>query len=679
MSQQTPQSQPRSSRIRALARNRFVRIVAAIVVLAAIVLYFRGGNEGGTTRTTFAARRGPLTISVVAGGNIEALESQTIKSEIKGETKILTIVEEGYLVTQDDVDTGKVLVTLDDSQLIERITQETIEFQSAYANYTDAREQYEIQVKQNESDVTASELEVKFALMDFKKYMGDQLADQILEEIDLRIDLAALIAETRESTAKSLADGATIVVDEESGAASIDLDGEDSGSDLEGGDLPADAEGAPAGAEAEDGETEPAPDLATVVEPDTNQILLASATQQDRPDVDFSKYASPDRLGDGEAQQQLRKLESDRLIAEEELALAEVKLAGTRRLAEKNFVTKQELDGDEMSVKKNAISLESAKTAEELFVKYEFPKEAETLLSAYEEAIRKLERTIKKGIATEAQAEAKWKSSEANYKLRESRMKELQDQLDACVIPAERPGLVVYAGSDEPWRNREAIEEGATVYERQEIITIPDMTQMAVKVKIHESSIKKIQKGQRAQIELDSYPDQMLTGEVTKVSVIPDSSSRWMNPDLKLYPATVSIDGTYDWLKPGMTAQVEIEVSQLEDVVYVPIQAVQAEKDQRVCYVDLPSGRTERRIVETGEFNKEFIAINKGIKQGEQVLLRAPQGRPAAATGKEGEKEDEGGERGAEPRGEGGRQGGDGSQGSESGGARRGEGRGPQS
>jgi RND family efflux transporter MFP subunit len=632
-------------------------------VLAAIVSYFRSGGDDGQSRTTFAARRGPLTISVVEGGNIEARESQTIKSEIKGETKILTIVEEGYLVTQDDVDSGKILVTLDDSQLIEKMTQETIEFQSAYANFTDAREQYEIQVKQNESDITASELEVKFALMDFRKYMGDQLANAIVKEIGLEIDVNALVDATVKATEKRIADQSTVVVDEEPKAATIDLDSDSSNSDLEGGDLPVERTATGIVDDASPIELEPATVLPPAEE-DPMVFALASVTNLDRPDVDFTKYASPEKLGDGEAQQTLRKLESDRLISEEELVLAEIKLAGTRRLAEKNFVTKNDLDSDEMSVKKSAISVESAKTAEELFVKYEFPKEAESLLSAYEEAIRKLERTIKKGIATEAQAEAKWKSSEANFKLRESRMKELQDQLSACTIRAERTGLVVYAGSDEPWRNRDQIEEGASVYERQEIITIPDMTQMAVKVKIHESSIKKILRGQKARIRLDSYADQELRGEVIKVNVIPDSTSRWMNPDMKLYPAIVSIEGTYEWLKPGMSAQVEIEVAQLADAVYVPIQAVQAENDRRVCYVVGLGGATSRRIVETGEFNKEFIEIKSGVEEGEQVLLRAPQGRPAAGK-KPGEET---------PSGE--DQQGGGSQGG--GGGGRNEGRGPQ-
>jgi hypothetical protein len=71
---------------------------------------------------------------VTEGGSVEALESQTIKSQIKGQTKILTIVDEGDLVTEDDVKNKKVLVTLDDSDLIEKLTQEEFEYQSALAN-----------------------------------------------------------------------------------------------------------------------------------------------------------------------------------------------------------------------------------------------------------------------------------------------------------------------------------------------------------------------------------------------------------------------------------------------------------------------------------------------------------------------------------------------------------------
>ena len=69
--------------------------------------------------------------------------------------------------------------------------------------------------------------------------------------------------------------------------------------------------------------------------------------------------------------------------------------------------------------------------------------------------------------------------------------------------------------------NQDPIREGATVRERQSIITIPDMTRMSVSVKIHESYIKKIKKGQKARITVDAFPDSVLDGEVTKVGVLP--------------------------------------------------------------------------------------------------------------------------------------------------------------
>ena len=158
--------------------------------------------------------------------------------------------------------------------------------------------------------------------------------------------------------------------------------------------------------------------------------------------------------------------------------------------------------------------------------------------------------------------------------------------------------------------------------ERQSIITIPDMTKMSVRVKIHESYIKKVKKSQRARITVDAFPDTVLEGEVSKVGVLPDSQNRWMNPDMKVYLTTITINGTNDWLKPGMSAKVEILANCLSNVVYVPVQAVGPSEGKQVCYV--ANGHTpECRTVEIGEFNDEFIEIKNGLKEGERVLLRA--------------------------------------------------------
>jgi multidrug efflux pump subunit AcrA (membrane-fusion protein) len=98
----------------------------------------------------------------------------------------------------------------------------------------------------------------------------------------------------------------------------------------------------------------------------------------------------------------------------------------------------------------------------------------------------------------------------------------------------------------------------------------------------------------------------------------------WMQPDLKEYPTTVIIEGEYDWLRPGMSADVEIIVEILEDVLYVPLSAVSFFGDSdRAVYVAGADG-PERRIVKTGSFSDNFIEIIEGLNEGEPVYLRVP-------------------------------------------------------
>ena len=125
-------------------------------------------------------------------------------------------------------------------------------------------------------------------------------------------------------------------------------------------------------------------------------------------------------------------------------------------------------------------------------------------------------------------------------------------------------------------------------------------------------------------IRLDAFPDEKLEGEVLKVGVLPDSQNRWMNPELKVYITSIKITGTREWLKPGMSAKIEILADQLNQVLFCPIQAVSFVKNEHV--VNLVKGSSsEQRVVEIGQFNDEFIHIKNGLKEGDVVALRAPE------------------------------------------------------
>lgn len=242
----------------------------------------------------------------------------------------------------------------------------------------------------------------------------------------------------------------------------------------------------------------------------------------------------------------------------------------------------------------------------------------------------KLERTGKEAYAKLAQAEARLRSAQGKYRIEQDRVDDLRDQIEKCVIRAERTGLVVYgsSGGSSMYRGggREPIQEGATVWERQKIITIPDMTKMAVIVKVHESSAEKVKPGQWAGIRVDAHSNELLEGEVVRVAPLPDSADRFLNPDMKVYSTTVRINDVADWLKPGMSAEVQILVKELPDVVYIPLQAVVSNGDENFCYVAGASG-AELRSIETGEFTDEFVEIRSGLEEGERVYLTPPDSR----------------------------------------------------
>ena len=239
------------------------------------------------------------------------------------------------------------------------------------------------------------------------------------------------------------------------------------------------------------------------------------------------------------------------------------------------------------------------------------------------------QRQVKENIAQKAQEADRYSSAERKYNLERVKLADVNEQIELATITAQRPGLVVYGASNQNsmrYRssNQEAIQEGATVRERQSILTIPDMREMAVKVNIHESAVQRVAVGQSVKVSVDAFPDEQLTGIVTKVAVVADSANSFMNPDLKVYPTTIKIDGTHEWLRPGMSSEIEILVQSLEDVIYIPIQAVTYFEDKRVVYVSR-RGRAERREIEVGTFSDSYIEIVGGLEEGEEVLLLPPQ------------------------------------------------------
>ncbi len=166
----------------------FIAVAVLVTGLVAAAIKRDAGidtSSGGT----FTARLDNLTIIVTEGGSIRAHKSIEYKCKVQrgresGDLTILTVVPAGYYVTQEDVDINMVLVQLDASALEERVIQEEMELSSDQESVTSATESRDIQIIQNESDIADGQLRVRFALLDLQKYLGAEIAEKLVKDVN---------------------------------------------------------------------------------------------------------------------------------------------------------------------------------------------------------------------------------------------------------------------------------------------------------------------------------------------------------------------------------------------------------------------------------------------------------------------------------------------------------------
>jgi RND family efflux transporter MFP subunit len=289
-------------------------------------------------------------------------------------------------------------------------------------------------------------------------------------------------------------------------------------------------------------------------------------------------------------------------LAEADLIRAQDRLEWSDRMLAIGYVTQTQNQADKLALQKAQFTLRENQTKLEVLRKY-----------TREKQIKELKANVEKARSDEL-------AKKATRNLEMSKELKLRKQIEKCKMFAPGDGLIVYANEQNRFgSNQPLIEEGATVRERQRIFSLPDISQMRVNTKVHESMVDRVHSGLKGRIRVDAFPQQVLTGTVDTIQPLPDPNS-FFSSDVKVYTTLVSIDNEHSGLRPGMTAQVEILVTQLDDVLSIPVQAVLEFKNKDYVYVATPNGPSKREI-KLGISNDKLIEIKEGLAEGEQVAL----------------------------------------------------------
>ena len=386
-------------------------------------------------------------------------------------------------------------------------------------------------------------------------------------------------------------------------------------------------------------------DVATILDEKVNQEIAvtnaASALEMKREDLAIARNqaASDVELAEQElafAQEDLVKYEKGEYpnklsetkgavaLAEQELEQAREKYEWSKRLHEEDFLSESELKSDELSWRHHELSLETARGNLALLETYTHKRDLAKLNSDVRQKTAALDRVRRKAASSILQEESSLRAKESEHNRQRQKLEKLEQQIAKAKILAPMSGQVIYATSNQrPWDNAEPLKEGVEVWERRDLILLPTADTFIATTVVRESALKSLSTGMPVRVTCDAIPGRVFEGTLARVSPMPDNGRRWMNPDLKEYPAEIRIEGGVGELKNGMGCRVRILLAEYDDAVFVPVQCVVRVGGEPFVWVRTPRG-PERRAVEVGLDNNRFVRILSGLEGGEEVLLVPP-------------------------------------------------------
>ena len=347
-------------------------------------------------------------------------------------------------------------------------------------------------------------------------------------------------------------------------------------------------------------------DSATLSDSLTNQVIATKGAEASYQNAKLTREVAEIAVTeyvDGIFKQEHETAKGEIALAESDRKRAEDRLVWSNNMFIKGYVSKGQNISEKLSLDRAIFSFEQAQT--KMNVLEQFTKD---------KTIKELKSEVEKARSDELAKQATWD-------LEKTKEAKLRRQIVNCKLYAPSDGLVVYANDPNRFggSNAPQVEEGATVRERQKIFSLPDIAKMRVNTKIHESNIDKITPGLRARIRVESVAGEVFSGTVSDVAPLPDPSS-FFSSDIKVYTARVAIDNGNPQLRPGMSAQVEMLVTELENVMSVPVPAILAYKGKDHVAVKTGSGFEWKDVV-LGISNDKLIEVKEGIKPGDLVVL----------------------------------------------------------
>ena len=205
-------------------------------------------------------------------------------------------------------------------------------------------------------------------------------------------------------------------------------------------------------------------------------------------------------------------------------------------------------------------------------------------------------------------AEKTVKLAQSRYNAAVTNLAEAQAALEESTMVAPFRGTIISV----------LAEVGDEVSTGEVIITMANLDLLRVIAYVDETEISQVEVGQTVDITFDAYEGYSFWGEVLEVPVQGELSN-----NVVTYEVPISLEGMETAgisLKTGLTANLLIKTAQKDDVLLLPVYAVNWSTDGMVVTMQNADGTTYLSPVKTGVTDGTYIEISGGLNEGDAVV-----------------------------------------------------------
>jgi len=213
-----------------------------------------------------------------------------------------------------------------------------------------------------------------------------------------------------------------------------------------------------------------------------------------------------------------------------------------------------------------------------------------------------------------------------------ARVDEVQERIRNAEIKAPVDGLFL-RHSRWNWQNRRNTERenGETVRFSEPLGTIPDLSTLVVQSQIPEGDVMRVNVGTEVSLIFEALGNLEIPGTISKIA--PLAIERETSPGGRItaggqeltgervFEVEITMQRQDPRLKPGLTARTRIQVAREENMIALPLKAIQSNGGNH--YVVIRNGeRHQQRTVSLGLVSGDMVQVLIGINEGDEVILR---------------------------------------------------------